>query len=101
MARQRVKFSFKLCRQAIKIRFATTVGHDNFYFSLKSSVTVVLNYGNTNVSCKSTESGQSERAFGVQKKPISNTLQPLDSSANRGRQAFAQASEMYMVPFRL
>ena len=32
---------------------------------------------------------------------ISNTLQPLDSSANRGKQAFAQAHEIRMLPFCL
>ena len=30
---------------------------------------------------------------------IANTLQPLDSSANRERQVFAQAHEMQMLPF--
>ena len=39
-------------KQAIEIKLAATEGHNKFYFSLKSSVPVVLNYGHTSVSCK-------------------------------------------------
>ena len=37
-------------KQAISIKHAATVGHDIFYFSLKSSVAFVLNYGDTSIS---------------------------------------------------
>ena len=39
-------------KQAIHIKLAATVGHDNVYFSLKSSVPLILMYGHTSVSCK-------------------------------------------------
>ena len=51
-----------------KIKHAAMVGYDKFYFSLKSSVPVILNYGHTSLSLKTyiiiyTESGQSIPAF--------------------------------------
>ena len=60
-------------KQTIKIKLAVMVGHNKYYFSLKSSVPVILNYGHTSVSCKilwsCTEFGHqcllSEQDFGV------------------------------------
>ena len=52
------------------------VGHDKFYFSLKLSVPVVLNYCHTSISCKAyvrslvSECLLSERAFGVRTKDV-------------------------------
>ena len=41
-----------LTKQATSITLATTSGHHKFYFSLKSSVAFVLNYGHMGISCK-------------------------------------------------
>ena len=43
---------FSKTKQARRIKVAATVGHDKFYFSLKSSVAFVLNYGHKSISCK-------------------------------------------------
>ena len=59
-------------KQAVQIKFAAMVGHDKFYFNLKSSVPIVLNYGHTSISWKTcvqsllSQCLLSERAFGVQ-----------------------------------
>ena len=37
-------------KQVVSINLAAMVGHDKFYFSLKSSVAFVLNYGHTSIS---------------------------------------------------
>ena len=37
-------------KQAVSLKLAATVGHDKFYFSLKSSVAFVLNDGHTSTS---------------------------------------------------
>ena len=58
------------------IKLAATVGHDKFYFSLKSSVPVVLNYGHTSISCKTyarnlvSQCLLFERAFGFDTKDV-------------------------------
>ena len=56
------------------IKLAATVGHNKFYFNLKSSVPVILNYGHTSISCKTyvrslvSQCLHPDRAFGVQTK---------------------------------
>ena len=65
-------------KQAIKIKFAATVGHNKFlYFSLKLSVPVILKYGHMSVSYKTyVQSGQSvtqcllSEPFGVERKGV-------------------------------
>ena len=62
-------------KKAIQIKLAATVCHDTSYFSLKSSVLVVLNHGHTNVSCKTCVRSLVcpcliFRAFGVQSNDV-------------------------------
>ena len=48
-------FSIELSRQLskqIKIKLSATVGHDKFYFNPKVSVAFILNYGHTDIFCK-------------------------------------------------
>ena len=57
-------------KQAIGIKLAETVGHNKFYFSLKSS-----GHGHTSISCKTHVRAvwsvpASERAFGVETKDV-------------------------------
>ena len=59
-------------KKQYRLKFTPMVGHNHFYFSLKSSVSVVLNYGHMSISCKTYVRSQvsqcllSKRAFGVQ-----------------------------------
>ena len=50
-------------KQAISIQLAAIVRHDKFYFSLKSYVAFVLNYGHTSVSCKTYVSSLANACF--------------------------------------
>ena len=54
-AEQKIKsLSISTTKQAISIKLATstTLGDNKFYFSAKSSVAFILNYGHMNISCK-------------------------------------------------
>ena len=65
-------------KQAISIELSSaTVGHDNFYFSLKSSVAFVLNHGHTGIShARHTYAASSVSfAFGVETKDVNDARQ--------------------------
>ena len=61
-------------KQPISIKVAATVSHDKLYFSgLKSSVALVLNYGQTSISCTvhtACACMLSERALAVETKDV-------------------------------